>query len=108
MEAQAGFDFEGFEGSSSGDIPKIENKPGWEPTESSFVSPPVPRSPRDGGRQIVFPHCPRCSSYALYRRDNQGDFECLTCGQEEITDAIARQGGSFSRIVATTKSQEES
>ena len=29
---------------------------------------------RAGGRIAVFPHCPRCASYALYRQHNEGNF----------------------------------
>lgn len=38
-----------------------------------------------------FPHCPRCLSYALYRRNNVGLYECLTCGMQEIDEATARR-----------------
>ena len=36
-----------------------------------------------------FPHCPRCLSYALYRPNNVGDYECQTCGLEGIREAVA-------------------
>jgi hypothetical protein len=39
----------------------------------------------------VFPHCPRCASYALYRRNNIGNYECQTCGLIDITEAVARR-----------------
>jgi transposase-like protein len=38
-----------------------------------------------------FPHCPRCLSFALYRKNNRGDYECQTCGETSITEAWARQ-----------------
>lgn len=38
-----------------------------------------------------FPHCPRCLSYALYRLNNRGNYECLTCGLADIPEAIARR-----------------
>jgi hypothetical protein len=44
-----------------------------------------------GGRIATFPHCPRCSSYALYRKNNLGDYECETCGLREIAESTARQ-----------------
>lgn len=44
-----------------------------------------------GGRIATFPHCPRCASYALYRKNNIGDYECLTCGLQEIKEATARR-----------------
>lgn len=43
-----------------------------------------------GGRVAAFPHCPRCASFALYRRDNIGAYECLTCGLLEIEESTAR------------------
>jgi hypothetical protein len=39
----------------------------------------------------VFPHCPRCASYDLYRRNNIGDYECQTCGLREIEEFVARR-----------------
>ena len=44
-----------------------------------------------GGRVAAFPHCPCCASYALYRKDNIGNYECLTCGLTEIEEATARR-----------------
>lgn len=44
-----------------------------------------------GGRVANFPHCPCCASYALYRRDNVGAYECTTCGLREIDEAVARR-----------------
>jgi hypothetical protein len=38
-----------------------------------------------------FPHCPRCASYYLYRRNNQGKYQCQSCGLTEITEEIARR-----------------
>ncbi len=43
-----------------------------------------------GGRIATFPHCPNCAGYALYRQRGIGNFECLTCGAQEITEATAR------------------
>ncbi len=43
------------------------------------------------GRVATFPHCPRCASYALYRKNNIGEYECLTCGQSGIEESIARR-----------------
>jgi hypothetical protein len=60
--------FEGFEGDQPGGFPKIG----------------APES-------RVFPHCPRCASYALYRKNNQGNYECLTCGMQDIGEAVARR-----------------
>lgn len=44
-----------------------------------------------GGRIATFPHCPRCASYALYQMDKTSNFECLTCGLHDISEAVARQ-----------------
>ena len=44
-----------------------------------------------GGRIAAFPHCPRCRSYALYRRNNTGNYECQTCGLLEIEESVARR-----------------
>ncbi len=38
-----------------------------------------------------FPHCPRCGSFHLYRRNNQGNYECESCGLLEIDEARARR-----------------
>lgn len=46
---------------------------------------------RRGGRVAAFPHCPRCASYALYRKDNSGAYECLTCGLSGIEESMARR-----------------
>lgn len=44
-----------------------------------------------GGRVAAFPHCPRCASYALFRQDNLGDFECQTCHLAGIEESAARR-----------------
>jgi Zn ribbon nucleic-acid-binding protein len=44
-----------------------------------------------GGRVATFPHCPLCASYALYRKNNIGAFECQTCGMRDIDEAVARR-----------------
>ncbi len=46
---------------------------------------------RDGGRIATFPHCPHCASYALYRKDNLGTYECQSCGLQNIEEQIARR-----------------
>jgi Zn ribbon nucleic-acid-binding protein len=51
--------------------------------------PQATPAPQESRR--AFPHCPRCASYALYRKNNVGIFECLTCGLEEITESTARR-----------------
>uniref|UniRef100_E6QIE1 Uncharacterized protein n=1 Tax=mine drainage metagenome TaxID=410659 RepID=E6QIE1_9ZZZZ len=44
-----------------------------------------------GGWTSIFPHCPYCASYALYRENNIGDYECLTCRRTGIEESTARQ-----------------
>ncbi len=44
-----------------------------------------------GGRFAVFPHCPRCASYALYRENNIGLYECQSCGVTGIEESTARR-----------------
>jgi Zn ribbon nucleic-acid-binding protein len=44
-----------------------------------------------GGMIASFPHCPHCASYALYRRNNIGPFECQTCGLQNVDEAVARR-----------------
>lgn len=44
-----------------------------------------------GGWTPIFPHCPRCASYALYRKNNIGDYECQTCGMQGIEERTARR-----------------
>lgn len=44
-----------------------------------------------GGRVATFPHCPKCASYALYRQDNIGDYECTTCALQGIPEETARR-----------------
>ena len=46
---------------------------------------------RAGGRIAAFPHCPRCASYALYRENNIGDYECQSCGLQNIGETAARR-----------------
>jgi hypothetical protein len=50
-----------------------------------------PASWEGAPKQRVFPHCPRCASYALYRANNIGDYECLTCKLRNITEEVARR-----------------
>ena len=46
--------------------------------------------PAEGG-QGVFPHCPKCAGFALYRPNNIRAYECLTCGQPDISEEMARR-----------------
>jgi hypothetical protein len=38
-----------------------------------------------------FPHCPKCFSFALYRPNNVGNYECQNCGLEGISEEVARR-----------------
>ncbi len=42
-------------------------------------------------RAKVFPHCPKRASYALYRKNNIGNYECRTCGLLDIPEEVARR-----------------
>ena len=44
-----------------------------------------------GGRIAAFPHCPRCFSFALYRKNNIGNYECMTCRLQNIPENTARR-----------------
>jgi hypothetical protein len=46
---------------------------------------------REGGRIAAFPHCPKCASYALYRENNIGVYECQSCGLSGIEEQTARR-----------------
>jgi hypothetical protein len=50
--------------------------------EESYGAPVLPR---------VFPNCPRCGSYYLYRKNNTGNYECQTCEMVDITEDVARR-----------------
>jgi Zn ribbon nucleic-acid-binding protein len=41
--------------------------------------------------QSSFPHCPRCASFALYRKNNVGKYECQTCKLQDIDETAARR-----------------
>ena len=43
------------------------------------------------GDHRVLPHCPRCASYALYRKNNVGKYQCETCGLTDISETVARR-----------------
>jgi hypothetical protein len=53
---------------------------------------PAPRGLSQGDSKVrVFPHCPRCSSFYLYRRNNVGNYECQTCEMRDIPADVARR-----------------
>jgi hypothetical protein len=68
--------FEGYAGAPLGFFQKIETKPASE---------------EGAPKRRAFPHCPRCASYALYRPNNIGDYECQTCELRNITEEVARR-----------------
>jgi hypothetical protein len=79
----AGFPSESLEKSPSEkfpDVPSVRIK--------GAADGPLPSMPR----------CPQCAGFALYRRNNVGNYECLTCDLAGIEESIARgvagnQGG---------------
>ena len=46
---------------------------------------------KSGGRIANFPRCPACRSWALFRENNRGLYECLTCTQQDIPEHVARR-----------------
>jgi len=42
------------------------------------------------GPFLSMPRCPDCKSFALYRQNNMGTYECLTCDLAGIEENIAR------------------
>jgi transcription initiation factor IIE alpha subunit len=71
----------------------------WLPREAAHLIDHLRRLKREiiplltarGGRIATFPHCPRCASYAMFREQNEGPFECLTCGRRAIEESTARR-----------------
>jgi Zn ribbon nucleic-acid-binding protein len=57
----------------------------------SFSKTPLKQARDPLTAAYVFPHCPRCASYALYRRNNAGVYECQTCGLQDIDEVTARR-----------------
>jgi len=47
----------------------------------------------------VFPHCPRCSSYSLYRKNNRGDYQCMTCELTGISEIQAVGASKRNRTI---------
>jgi len=65
-------------------------KPSEATSEGTFVIVSSPGHLQTLSGVQNFPHCPRCGSYALYRQNNTGSYECLSCGAADIDEAIAR------------------
>jgi hypothetical protein len=77
---------------SSENIEPLEpTKLRMQPTSVGFGSASTGTLPKVEGEPRVFPHCPRCASYALYRKNNLSNYECQTCGLRDITEDIARR-----------------
>jgi Zn ribbon nucleic-acid-binding protein len=38
-----------------------------------------------------FPHCPKCGSFYLWRKDKTDPWDCESCGERGITDEAARR-----------------
>jgi hypothetical protein len=80
--------FEGFAGATRGLFQKIE--PTSQSTERDRLAP-KPESLLQEHPRPAFPHCPRCSSFALYRGNTTGNYECQTCLMQHIDPAVARR-----------------
>lgn len=80
-------------------IQKTSEPEPTKPPEPNFVSsvsaPPGSFQKIEVGKHTlrakVFPHCPKCASYAMYRKNNIGNYECLTCGLLDIREEVARR-----------------
>jgi hypothetical protein len=75
--------FEGSAGATSGFFQEI-GKP-------TTMSTPAVLSAEKGDYRGSFPHCPRCASHALYRKNNADNYECLTCELRCIDETVARR-----------------
>jgi hypothetical protein len=75
--------FEGFAGASS--------RPSQEIGKPTTIPTPVGLPAENGDCGRSFPHCPRCASYALYRKNNVGKHECQTCELQDIDETAARR-----------------
>ena len=82
-----------IEKSTQPKVPKIpENTSGTSGTDHPRLSQRIERVSREGASpRSVFPHCPRCSSFDLYRKNNIGNYECLTCELQDIDETAARR-----------------
>ena len=59
----------------------------------SSIPPGHPAWLSPAGKWVtVFPHCPRCASYALNPENSA--YECLTCGLTGIREADTRKAGA--------------
>ena len=89
--------FEGFEGTNPGLFQTIEpdtvsrKEPPATVQPGARTTPALRDLPQVATKLRVFPHCPRCSSFYLYRRNNIGLYECLSCGLKEIEECTARR-----------------
>jgi len=72
--------FGGFGGTTPGIFQKKEAAGSAAPDASNPMSP-----------AYVFPHCPRCSSHYLFRENNAGNYECMTCELKDIPEDVARR-----------------
>jgi len=50
-----------------------------------------PGAPKGATNVTVLPHCPYCSSFYLYRRNNISSYECRTCGLTGIEEHVAKR-----------------
>jgi hypothetical protein len=80
--------FEGFGGATPALFQKIEFTT---PTPDRDRHAPKSESLLDEHRRPALPHCPRCSSFALYQANTAGNYECQTCLMQDIDPALARR-----------------
>jgi hypothetical protein len=59
-------------------------KPGFGLNQVAVADGPV-------GPMTTLPQCPRCQSAALYRHDNSGNYECMTCELQDIPVDVAKR-----------------
>lgn len=66
--------------------PSEIDPPVFAPARAITVGEPLPPMPR----------CPKCGSFAVYRQNNIGTYECLTCDLTGLEENIARGSSGFS------------
>jgi len=71
--------------------PDSEGFGGAPPAVSQEIATGTPAVKPEATPRRVFPHCPKCASYALYRQNNIGNYECESCGLKDISEAAARR-----------------
>ncbi|MGD0481704.1 MAG: bifunctional DNA primase/polymerase [Terracidiphilus sp.] len=60
------------------------------PSEKCTLASPLESAAAADGLLRSMPRCPQCASFALYRQNSSGTYECLTCDLVGIEESIAR------------------